>query len=154
MIWQTFDVNKLGKIWLPTGLRKAGIEALIGVFIAPINTLYLKTLYQMQHDSRVIYLEKLLNETYEISGYDKNNHTDTRQIYIEDTPAIERMYIFQKEELKPLFLNDYVYLDVSPIVYYSFIVWVPETLVFDNKKMSRLIDYYRLAGKKFEIKTY
>lgn len=37
---------------------------------------------------------------------------------------------------------------------YSFIVKVPHTLSFDQNAMKAIIDYYRLAGKRYKIELY
>lgn len=36
----------------------------------------------------------------------------------------------------------------------DFIVWVPVGVVFDINEMKALINYYKLAGKKYSIQTY
>jgi hypothetical protein len=36
----------------------------------------------------------------------------------------------------------------------DFIVWVPSNVVFDVNEMKALVNYYRLAGKKYSIQIY
>ena len=111
----------------------------------------------MQHNSSVIYLEKVLNEHFEVDGYDVLDHVGTRTIYISDAPAKERDYIWQKEEPETMWLDvvgEDEWIDVSPEVYYHFIVNIPTAISFDELQLRALIDYYKLAGKKYIIKTY
>lgn len=37
---------------------------------------------------------------------------------------------------------------------YDYIVYVPDTLTFDSGEMAAIVDKYRLAPKRFTIKTY
>lgn len=37
---------------------------------------------------------------------------------------------------------------------YDFIVWVPSNVVFDLYEMTALVNFYRIAGKRFIIKIY
>lgn len=156
MTWQLFNINKLIQLLLPTFLRKNKLIAILESVATPIDILYADTLYKMQHDCRVIYLEKVLNQQFSISGYNPMFHSTTRKIYIEDGPVILRDYIFQKDENKPLWLKDGepVYLNKTTEAFYHFIINVPDTLVFDMAKFKQTVDYYRLAGKKYKIQTY
>jgi len=52
--------------------------------------------------------------------------------------------------LQPTFIYNQSEINSAP----GFIVWVPNTLVYDVNKMKALIDYYRLAGKSYIIQTY
>mgnify|MGYP006182056483 FL=1 len=64
MTWQLFNINKLIQLLLPTFLRKNKLIAILESVATPIDTLYQDTLYKMQHDCRVIYLEKVLNQQF------------------------------------------------------------------------------------------
>ena len=156
MTWQLFNINKLIQLLLPTFLRRTKLIAFLETIATPIDTLYHDTLYKMQHDCRVIYLEKVLNENF-TTGYNSMFHLSTRKIYIEDGPEVIRVYIFQNDENKPLFLDvegQQVYLDKPNEVFYNFIIKVPESLVYDSAKFKEIVDYYRLAGKKYTVQTY
>jgi len=157
MSYQVIDFDVLNEIYLPTFLRSADVLAFMNSISNPLKELYAETLYKMQHTGQVIYLEKMLNEYYNIAGYDKNNHLATRQIYITDAPAVPRVYLYQPAENKPVYLyqpseDNPVYLNL-PAVQYDFIINVPAALVFDEQIMRIKVDYYRNT-KQYIIQTY
>lgn len=159
MIWYNAQTLSLLNGLLPSLIRGQEFTALNEVMAAPIQELADELLYKMQHDSTVISLEKVLNEFQQVVGYDPTNHTETRQIYIEDGPVIERDWLYQKVEDKPKFLylkseNNPDFIDVFPAQYYHFIVWIPATMVVEEKKFRAVIDYYKLAGKNYSIRKY
>lgn len=159
MIWYNAKTMSLLNGLLPSLIRGQEFTALNEVMAAPIQELADELLYKMQHDSTVISLEKVLNEFQQVVGYDPTNHTATRQIYIEDGPVIERDWLYQEVEDKPKFLyldaeNNPDFIDVFPEQYYHFIVWIPATMVVEQKKFKAVIDYYKLAGKNYSIRKY
>lgn len=157
MRWQTINFSVLVEQVVPTRLRKVKTLSWLKALIKPLQNISDRTLYQMQHDSRVIYLEKVLNEYFAIADYDFLDHVATRKIYISDANAIERDYIFQPLEDEVMYLDvedEEEYLDVSPEVYYHFIVNIPNTIVIDEPKLRAEIDFYRLAGKKYNFNFY
>jgi hypothetical protein len=55
------------------------------------------------------------------------------------------------DEVKNWFTSgEKVYL-TGDTIYNDFVVYVPTTLTFDEIKLRALIDYYKLAGKKYTI---
>jgi len=84
MVWSTVNFNTLVELLVPTFLRKNKHILLLKTIITPLFTLHQQTLYEMQHDGRTIYLEKLLNEYFTVLGYDPNHHDLTKTIYIDD----------------------------------------------------------------------
>lgn len=153
MNWISIDFHQTFTDLSPTFFRGVNFEAFSKAFAKPLQSLSEKTLYQMQHDSRVIYLEKLLNEYFEISTYNPSSHLATRQIYIEDAPQVPKTYIYQPEELQPLYLGQ-VYLDRENEISADFIVKIPLSISFDEPRLRALIDFYKLSGKKYIIQTY
>ncbi|KGO89731.1 hypothetical protein Q764_05920 [Flavobacterium suncheonense GH29-5 = DSM 17707] len=148
---------------MPTFLRKVKHLALLRSFVTPLVKLHDDTLYKIQHDGRTIYLEKLLNEYYQVTGYDTQNHEATKLIYIDDLPDVEKLYIYQNEETEVSFLEDDgddneddVFLDADNESYvsYSWIIFMPDTISFEEIKLRALVDSYRYAGKKYTIQTY
>ena len=137
----------------PTFFRGERFEAFLGAFAKPLQTLADKTLYQMQHDSRVIYLEKVLNEYFEVPTYNASSHIATRQIYIEDAPQVPKTYIYQPEELQPIYLGE-IFLDKDNEITADFIINIPVAISFDEPRLRALIDFYKLSGKKHIIQTY
>lgn len=154
MNWFSIDFRATFAELSPTFFRDERMIAFGDAFAKPLQTLSDKTLYQMQHDSRVIYLEKVLNEYFEIATYDPNSHIATRQIYIIDAPQAAKNYIYQQEENTPVYLGT-VYLDRETAQdQYQFIVKIPVALVFNEARLRALIDFYKLAGKRYLIETY
>jgi hypothetical protein len=158
MFWQTVDFYKLIQSLLPTFLRKARLILFLSCIIKPLDSIYKETLYKMQHDGRTIYLEKMLNEHFKVLGYDPTNHDATKQIYIDDIPELDKLYIFQDEENETSFLEDVdsnldVFLDneTEGLVSYSSIIYIPNTIVYDEFTTRALVDTYRYFGKKYKI---
>jgi hypothetical protein len=61
-------------------------------------------LYRMQHNGETVYLEKVLNDYYNIPGYNPVDHDGTKQIYIEDAETSLKLYIFQDTEVESSFM--------------------------------------------------
>ena len=138
----------------PTFFRGERFEAFLGVFAKPLQTLADTTLYQMQHDSTVIYLEKVLNEYLQIATYNPLSHLATRQVYIEDAPQAIKNYIYQPEENSPVYLGT-VYLDREvDLDQYHFIIKIPVSISFNEARLRAIVDFYKLAGKRYLIETY
>ena len=151
MTYSTIDIDVLNEMFLPTFMRNDEIKALVNSITTPVKELYKETLYKMEHNGGVIYLEKMLNEFYNISGYDKNNHVATRKIYITDAPIVPTVYIYRPEESNPVYLGT-VYLN-PPQPQYNFIINVPVTLAFDEPTLRSKVNYYR-DTKQYIIQTY
>jgi hypothetical protein len=153
MNWLSLDFKKTFVELSPSFFTDERFEAFNSAFAKPLQVLADKTLYEMQHDSRVIYLEKMLNEYFEVATYNPNSHIATRQIYIVDTPQVPKTYIYQPEENQPLYLGE-VYLDRDNVTTADFIVKIPIAIEFDEPRLRAVIDFYKLAGKKYIIETY
>ena len=163
MVWSTVNFNTLVELLVPTFLRKNKHILLLKTIITPLFTLHQQTLYEMQHDGRTIYLEKLLNEYFTVLGYDPNHHDLTKTIYIDDVVQKDKLYIWQNEELETSYLNDEgvdddndVFLDneIENVYSYSWIIFIPEAIVFDEIKVRAFIDEYRYIGRKYIIQNY
>lgn len=152
-MWSTINFLELIERLLPTFLRKKVYLIILASCVRPLTEIYEETLYKMQHDSRVINLEKMLNEYFEVPNYSPMNHNGSKKIYISDAPVPDSKYIFQVLENQPMYLGP-VYLGNENPVNYKFIVNIPETYVFVEANLRKLINYYKLAGKKYIIQTY
>lgn len=152
-MWKTIDFLEFFESLLPSFLRKNVELQLMFSFAKPLIDIYEETLYKMQHDSRVINLEKMLNEYFEVPDYSPMNHNNSKTIFISDAPVQPRKYIFQAEENQPMYLGTIFLGNESP-VNYKFIVNIPEDYVFIEANLRALINYYKLAGKKYIIQTY
>lgn len=145
-------------LWLiPPILRKKTHAQWLNVLLSPIRSIYEETLYKMQHTGQVIYLEKVLNETFNPTKiYDPNASTEQKRldelIYIDESvkPTLQYVYlhkeyyepdgtlmipllkIFKREEYKNK-NNKPVYLahrkDYTTLAYANFRVFIPEILI-------------------------
>jgi hypothetical protein len=131
--------------------------------VTPLDKIYKDTLYKMQHDGITISLEKLLNEHFAVVGYDHQNHDATKTVYIEDVPQPEKLYIYQDEEDEVIFLEDddddnendiFLDNDTEGVLSYSWVIYIPDTYVFQEYYIRALVDTYRYFGKKYKIETY
>jgi hypothetical protein len=163
MFWQTVNFFVLVEQLLPTFLRKNRMILFLSAIVTPLVKIYENTLYKMQHDGRTIYLEKMLNEHFEVVGYDYYNHETTKLVYIDDIPEPDKLYIFQDEEDGVSFLEDdgddndediFLDNDTEGVVSYSWVIFVPDTFVFQEYQLRALVDTYRYFGKKYKIETY
>jgi hypothetical protein len=95
-------------LWLiPPILRKKTHFDWLDVLLTPLHTIYEETLYKMQHTGQVIYLEKVLNEAFNIDkNYNPNFSTDQKRkqglIYIDESvkPSLQYLYL-HKEYYEP-----------------------------------------------------
>lgn len=162
------NFSRLSKWLLPTFLRKTIFVAWISVFLTPIKTFaenkkkYRNNVrYKLAHNGQVIYLEKVLNEYYDIAGYSPYDHQNTKKIYIGKGERIFPLYIYTKQEQKKKYIYTkseqkptYIYSKAEiEQVYADFIVWVPATTSYIEAGIRALIDYY-LDTRIYKIKTY
>lgn len=156
MKWHSYNISKLINWMLPSSLRRLHIVLFLYALTMPLRWLIDSILYKMQHDCRVIYIEKVLNEVFEISGYDPQNHEATKVIYIGDGTIPDEVYLFQEAEPdEPLWLDDdevFLYTQEELEELYSdFSVVVPVALQSQENRIKRLVDYFKMAGKKYKI---
>lgn len=163
MLWQTINFFVLIEQLLPTFMRKDRIMLFLKALVTPLDKIHKDTLYKMQHDGITISLEKLLNEHFEVVGYDHQNHETTKTIYIDDVPQPEKLYIYQDEEDGVSFLEDdgddnendvFLDQDNENILSYSWVIYIPDTYEFQEYNIRALVDTYRYFGKKYKIETY
>ena len=137
--------------------------AFLNSLFAPLHIIQAETLYKMQHTGKTIDLEKMLNEQYQVSGYDHQNHEDTKKIYIDDLPDVERLYVWQDLEPDSSFMeddgddnDDDIFLDGDSenAVAYSWIIYMPTTVSFNELTLRALVDSYRYLGKKYTVEIY
>lgn len=163
------NISKLALLLTPTFLRKERFTAWIRCLIAPLNFVHEKflkhrteDLYKLEHTAQVISLEKVLNDRFDISE---------RRIEVGDIERKEPFYIYSEREIKPKYIHSeqenkgkvYLYSEaVSKANKYDFIVWLPYNIwmregtevafwKFRFYEMEALIDFYKLAGKRYVI---
>jgi hypothetical protein len=109
-------------------------------------------LYEIGHNGQVCRLRKMLNDKFD---------STERRIYIADSEPVSPVYLFRDAELKPVYI--YTEGEDSPVYLRrdeelnaggSFIVFVPEDLVYDEIRMRNRIDNFKLAGKGYTIQTF
>lgn len=150
------DQNLPPKTGTDTPITKAWLYSLIQPIIelyAIFSSYRIQALYTLSFTGQVIYLEKLLNDTFNNGG---------TEIFIEDGGKIAP-FIFNTEENEPdLFIYNTEENEPDFFIYNTeeypgnidFIVKVPTALVFDDNHMKSLINKYKLAGKNYTIQTY
>ncbi|WP_461632732.1 hypothetical protein [Labilibaculum euxinus] len=144
------DIKKLIILLLPIDLRKSKIVAFLRAMATPVASLRYRfivkrtaDLYKLNHNSQVCYLRAALNDNFDV---------EERRIRIIDGNQYNRNYIYTRGEEKPefigaIFLRDRAdYADTGV----DFIVEVPEG-IYDQYRMQALIDFYRLASKRYKI---
>lgn len=151
------DFSKLTRLLMPPRLRKTRHMAWLQVLMYPVNTLFQQfrrnrdaNLYRLKITPQVVYMERLLNDRYDIAG---------RRIRITDAMSYAAVYIYQEAEAKDHAL--YMESEARPTYLYTeseigdstadFIVMVPAVLSFNENEMTALIDAYKLAGKSYKI---
>lgn len=156
MRYSKLDFKTLITWFVPTCLRQIKQVKWLYSLLSPLMWLYNDTLHKMQHDGRVIYLEKVLNERNNVYGYNPNNHQNTKKIYITDTYHLESTWLYIEKEEKPVYesitLWDQYELNEVPEKYSDFTVHIPLKLNYYRTTTDRLLDYFKMAGKKYEIK--
>lgn len=114
--------------------------------------------YRAIHNAQVIYIEKALNEYFQISGYDPTDHAGTRKIYIASGEQLDQVYLYRELDLQPLFVSGvddvYLYSRSEYDAYFAhFIVMVPDTLIYEQAELISQIHLY-INTRNFKIKTY
>lgn len=161
-----FDINykKLAILLLPVKLRKIKTVALVQSLTEGIATLHYKfmrkredDLYRIAHNGQVCYLRKALNNKFDIQ---------LRRIKIVDASKYKQQYIYTDAEQKPRFLgtmylrqdSDFADTGVDFIVLLPFELWNRYKIeVAGNYKfyeIESLVDFYRLASKRYRIDFY
>lgn len=171
MRWHKMDITRLISQLLPLHLRRVKLLLWMQALLRPLDWLMGETRYKMQHDGRVIYLEKVLNEQMGVLAYDPNDHEATKKIVIGPGNLPTEVYIFlDTEPDDPPYLDawDVGQFPADPVwlltqeemeaQYLDFTVKVPGYLVQYltdipkwESRITRLVDYYKLAGKEYKI---
>ena len=166
----TFNIEFkiLVELLMPTFLRKRNHVKWLRVLVKPIATLKnqfldfrAESLYKLNHNSQIIYLEKVLNDAFD---------AETRKIYINNAQINEPVWFYEIADNKPVFF--YEIADNKPVYFreeselvgdgIDFTVFVPiqlkplQTQQLDDflNQMRALIDYYKLYSKNYQIQFY
>ena len=145
------NIDKLLVLLTPTFLRKPKVVAWLRALAIPLHKLLYEfqqaresDLYNLAHNSQVCYLRKALNDEFD---------SLLRRFHIEDGKQNARLYIYPRSSNKPLYLGkvylyqrgDYIDGGVD------FIIVLPQGLEYDRYKLEALVNFYKLAGKRWEI---
>lgn len=145
-------------IWLlPNKLRTifnvAWLKALISQIVVVYNNFIsyrTQTLYKLNHNSQVCYIESALNDAFDSSD---------RRIYITDAGGEVVTLINRDTDLDALIISDDVEWGIiihNDSAYYGgsydFIVNIPyQFSEADLYRLKGIVDYYKLAGKRFDV---
>lgn len=163
MFWSTISFNRLVKLCTNSFLRKPKLLSFMSAMVVPLQIIADETLYKMQHNGTKIYLEKMLNESFQVADYDNKDHEGTKLIYIDDTPDEDKLYVWQDLEAENDFMeddgNDTVYDlfldgDNGNTLGFSWVIYMPDSISFDEYSLRALVDSYRYIGKKYTIEIY
>ena len=147
-----FNIDKLLVPLTPTFLRKPKLVAWLRTLAMPLNNLLddfkghrERDLYNLTHNSQVCYLRKALNDEFD---------PQLRRIKIEDGTRNIRRYIYQRNVNRPLYLGRmFLYLRGNYIDGgVDFVVVLPRGLEYDKYKLEALVNFYKLAGKRWTIR--
>ncbi|UGU15223.1 hypothetical protein LS482_16240 [Sinomicrobium kalidii] len=132
-------------------LRKPRMVAWLQSLLQPVSTLHYewkqnreRNLYRLRHNGQVCYLRKALNDEFD---------PELRRIEIADGSRFRRNYIYTQAEQQPRYLGT-MYLRPSSDYEdtgVDFIVLVPAGLIYDPYDMRALVDFYKLASKRYRI---
>jgi hypothetical protein len=162
MRWFTIDFNAMVDQFTPPKLSKFN-EGLLSVKCAlkPLADLFTQLTYKMQHDGTVLSIEKVMNDYFQVLGYNAQNHDATKTVYIENIVPSNRLYIFQDQENETSFLEDadseddiFIELDDENHFQHSWILFIPASYTFDEKKIAKFLEDYVYIGNNYKIQTY
>ncbi len=150
-MWYNLNINRLVELLTPTFLRKEKMLAWLRALHFPLikvlddfNFNRNQNLYNLAHNGQVCHLRKALNDRFDVAE---------RRIKIADGNKYKRQYIYTLGEQKPKYLG-VMYLrqntDYSDTGV-DFIVLIPRDLIYNEYEMKALIEFYKLASKRYKI---
>lgn len=162
------DWSRMLLMILPPILRKSKQVVWLNVLLTPLKNLYDDTLYKMQHNGQVVYLEKVLNELFNPGRkYRPNRYTQNKAdqglIFIEDAhrPEVQYLYthqeiVIEKQEAIDVYTNsgevdkDFNYflylsgdLDFQSTQYFNFRINIPSDLLLPKEKYDSVLSCIR-----------
>ena len=148
-----FQINwdRLVLLLLPIQLRVAVNFVLFRAMIQPVTTLHTiflasrtDNLYKLQHNGQVCYLRAMLNDSFDISK---------RRIDIEDTGRNDWTFVYSESTNKPLLLETVIVASehLTDDEGTDFTVIVPSEFNRQQSQIISLVNYYKLAGKRYSI---
>lgn len=160
-IWYRVDFKRLVDDAFAKLTRLTQMVSLMKCVFVAFENVQETALYRMQHNGETIYLEKALNDYFNIEGYDPTDHDGTKQIYIEDAVVSEKLYIHQDEETEVVFIEDEdseddLFLDneTEGNNSFGFVIFIPDTIDFTEAVLRSVVNNYRYIGTNYTIETY
>lgn len=153
-MWFNLNINKLTELLTPTFLRKERFLAWLRTLHFPLikvlddfNFSRNDNLYNLAHNGQVCYLRGALNDRFDRTQ---------RRIKIADGNRYQRQYIYTRGEQKPRYLGKIYLYDRADYgdTGVDFIVLVPKGLSYNTYEMKALVDFYKLASKRYKIQEY
>lgn len=158
----SIDYKKLIVLLLPTMLRKPILFALLKSATKPVVSLYdtfssnrSRNLYEVEQNGQVCYMRKMLNDNFD---------RDQRRIYISDGESSEWVFLFQKSTFNSQGGKQPVWVsNEEPVLVprqgsvsaagSDFVVNIPVALrgAADENRITALVNYYKLASKRYII---
>jgi len=159
------DFRKFANLLIPPFLRKVVLIDWLVTLLNPVEDVNYKfkkfrdsSIYKVTHNGQVVYLQKVLNDYFD--------NLD-RRIYIVDSlvipptwvyPVNENLpvYIYPENENKPVYIyDDSIFIDSG----IDFVVILPLDIKPTNATdlntleiyMKSLINYYKLASKRYKL---
>ena len=143
---------------LPKTLRQYVIVNYLNALLSPFKQLYNdftkardEHLYKLNHNSQVCYLESALNDTFD---------PELRRIYIADAGGNVITPLQRDSDATPVVIGSDTAGDALILQpdsgytggSYDFIVVLPYTFAQSTiYRLRSLVDYYKLAGKRYDI---
>lgn len=151
------NYNRLVRLLTPFLLRHPLFLAFLDACMNSIDLIYglfgrnrSANMYQLGITPQICYLEKALNDRFDFSD---------RRIYIGDGVYYDMKYLFTENEV----LDEYLFTEGEDKDWYlytsdetgtenaDFIVFVPQSLRYNDAEMRAIIDLYKLASKTYTI---
>lgn len=150
-MWFNANWKRIAILLTPTLLRWKLMNAWLSFLLSFIESVHYDWLqyrkaniYNLAHNSQKCYLRGALNDRFD---------NQLRRIRIDDGNSFKRQYIYTDAEEKPRYLGTMFLYDDSDYADtgVDFIVIVPADLQYSVFEMKALIDFYRLASKRYKI---
>lgn len=155
-MWYKVDWDRLILLLLPTFLRKPVLFGYLRALVSPIGGTNESVHYRwermreaniikLSYNGQKCYLRKALNDFCD---------KDLRRITIGSTAQVDQDYLYTQAENLDVYLGT-IYLE-SDFNYVSgtvdFLVNVPATILNEKiNEITALVDFYKLAGKSYQL---
>lgn len=149
-MWYNLNAQNLVLQLLPTFLRKSRLSSLLALAASEIvdvnNTLIThrnQSVAKVMHNSQVCKLRKIINDTFDYE----------RRIEIIEGVLKKPKYVYTAAEQKHKWLGEIIIYTASETEgnRIDFTVLIPGELQNYQTEIKALVDFYKLAGKKYKI---